>query len=126
MKDFVVHFNLDIVQFVVAAILPAITALITKRFAHAAWKGTVLFVLSVIAAVLGEVIKNGGTFSVVQTVLFVINTFGVAVVAHFGLLKPLGVSGTHGVLAKKTPTVGLGKEHYAWEDRHGADTPPVR
>lgn len=105
----VFYLDLNVLQYIVAVVLPMITALVTKRLAHSAWKGGVLLALSVLAAVLGEIIRNGGSFSIVQCVNFLVVTYGVAIISHFGFLKPFLITGSNGYLAVVTANVGFGR-----------------
>jgi hypothetical protein len=98
---------LDILNLVLAAVLPVLTALITARFANSAIKTLVLVLLTVIAVALQGVFDNSGILHlrpfIVQTSL----QFLLAVGAHFGLLKPLNITGAAGVVATSVPQ-GIG------------------
>lgn len=105
----VFYLDLNVLQYIVAVILPMITALVTKRLAHSAWKSGVLLVLSVLAAVIGEVIRSGGAFSIAQCINFLVITYGVAIISHFGFLKPFLVTGSNGVLSIVSANTGFGR-----------------
>lgn len=98
---------LDVLNLVLAAVLPMLTALITARWANSAVKTVVLVLLSIIAVALQGVFDDDGILHVraffIQTCL----QFMLAVVAHFGLLKPLSVTGSSGVVATAVPA-GVG------------------
>jgi hypothetical protein len=98
--------------FIIGTILPAVTALITNRFADSAVKAGVLVLLSVVAGALVQIQASGGTFDLVETLVAVFMTFITAAASHFALLKPFGVTGTEGVVARAVPG-GLGGDSRA-------------
>lgn len=97
------HFDLSYWNLLVTLVLPGVVALVTKRFAPGNVKAIVLLVLSVIGGLLNQIIAQGGSFEVGKTLWYVAGTFFVAVAAHFGLLAPLGVTGSLGAVAKNVP-----------------------
>jgi hypothetical protein len=88
--------------------LPALVALVTNRLADSWVKAVTLIALSVVAGWLTELQANGGHFELGRTVVHVLMTFAIAVVAHYGALKPLRVTGSAGVIASTVPA-GLGR-----------------
>jgi hypothetical protein len=95
------------VALAVGTVLPNVTALATARLATSRYKTVVLLVLSVLAGAGQQVLNDHGTFAPKQLALWAAGTFMTSVVAHYGLLKPLGVTGSAGALARTLPG-GLG------------------
>jgi hypothetical protein len=104
-----ITFDPTLLTVVVAVVLPALVALITKRIADSWYKAVVLVLLSVLGGWLTELQANGGTFYLWPTVVNILITFGTAVVAHFGLLQPMHVTGSDGVIQLNVPG-GIGTE----------------
>lgn len=98
-----VHVPLDLLNLLLAAVLPMLTALITARFANSAVKTLVLVALSVIAVALQGVFQDDGILHVREFIYMTSLQFLMAVGAHFGLLKPLNVTGAGGVVATTVP-----------------------
>jgi hypothetical membrane protein len=94
---------LDLLNLLLAAVLPMLTALITARFANSAVKTLVLVALTVIAVALQGVFDNDGILHVRAFLVQSCLQFLMAVGAHFGLLKPLNVTGESGVVATTVP-----------------------
>jgi ABC-type antimicrobial peptide transport system permease subunit len=92
----------------VGAVLPMVTALVTHKLADSSVKALVLVLLSIVAGWLTELQKNGGSFQLWPTVVNILITFATAVVTHFGLLQPLHVTGSDGMIQKVVPG-GIGK-----------------
>lgn len=95
--------------FLVATVLPALTALITKRFAPGSTKALVLTALSVIAGWLTSLQATGGDFDLKAAVVAVVTTFVTAVATHYGLLQPLAVTGSSGAIQRSVPG-GIGSD----------------
>ncbi len=98
---------LDLLNLLLAAVLPMLTALITARFANSAVKTLVLVFLTVIAVALQGVFQDDGLLEVRPFIIQTSLQFLLAVGAHFGLLKPLSVPGAGGVVATSVPA-GVG------------------
>lgn len=98
---------LDILNLVLAAVLPILTALITARFANSAVKTLVLVFLTVISTALQQVFADGGDLEWRPFILTTVLQFLMSVGFHFGLLKPTGVTGETGVVAIAVPQ-GIG------------------
>jgi hypothetical membrane protein len=98
---------LDILNLALAVVLPMLTALITARYANSAVKTIVLVLLSVIAVALQGVFDDDGILHVREFITATALQFLMAVGAHFGLLKPLSVTGAGGVVANAVPA-GVG------------------
>lgn len=102
---------------ILATILPALVALIRSRWGSSQLGSLLLLGLSVLGAVATEVIVDStgaASFSWADVGKRFVLLFVVAVAAHFGLLKPAGVTGSDGVIARAVPG-GLGN-----------NTPPPR
>lgn len=89
--------------FIIGTVLPAVTALVTARFASSAVKALVLVLLSVVAGALVQIQASGGTFDLVDTLVSVFMTFVTASAAHYALLKPIAVTGSNGAIARAVP-----------------------
>jgi uncharacterized membrane protein YhaH (DUF805 family) len=108
----------QILWVVVAFILPAIVALVTKRWADSGLKGLVLLALAALQGFFSELLDALITalpFEFKQIVWNTIVTFVVAVASHYGLLKPLHITGTNGAIATRTAEIGVGGRHRAPE-----------
>lgn len=86
--------------FAVAVFLPMLTALVLKFWGRSTYGALILVALSVIAGWLTSLQSTGGSFEPKAAAVSVIMTFITAVGSHFGLLKPLGVTGTKGVIIR--------------------------
>ena len=94
---------LDVLNLVLAAVLPILTALVTARFANSSVKTLVLVALTVISTALQQVLADDGELvwrSFLYTTTF---QFLMSVGFHFGLLKPTGVTGAGGLVASSVP-----------------------
>lgn len=103
------HLDVTYVSFLVSVILPMLTALITKRYAKGWVKTVCLIVLSIIAGFAEQIISNGGVFVFDRAGIYMILTFLVAALVHFGILKPINLTGENGIIARSVPG-GLGEE----------------
>ena len=99
------HVILDLywVNLVAGTLLPIVVALVTKRVAPSSVKTIILIVLAAIAALLQNIIQLGGEFDVKTTVLNFVLTLFTAIAAHFGVLKPVLVTGSEGAVQKAVP-----------------------
>lgn len=91
-------------------VLPALVALVTARLAHPGLKAVVLLFLSAVSGFLTSWLdaENGAHLFVPSQVAFTVLTgFAVAVLAHFGLLSPLAITGRDGAIQTSVPS-GLG------------------
>lgn len=87
-------------------ILPAVVALVRARWGSSRLGALLLVALSVVTAVAAEIVVDSvgdATFSWVDVGERFVLLFVVAVVAHFGLLKPTGITGSDGVIERKVP-----------------------
>jgi hypothetical protein len=112
----VITLNLSYWNLIVTMALPALVALVTKRFAPGHVKALALVGLSILGGLLNQIIAQGGSFQVGQTLWYIAITFGGAVLVHFGLLGPAAITGAFGAIAKNMPG-GLGPR--------GTDKAPV-
>lgn len=95
--------------FALATVLPALVALVTKQFASAAFKGVLLAALSAATGILTTIQANGGEFEWKTALTGFFIAFITAVVTHYGLLKPTGVTGSDGSIAAAVPG-GIGSD----------------
>ena len=103
--------------FVIATVLPALVALITKKCRSSAFKGVLLAAVSAVAGVATSVQVAGGELEWKTALTSAIITFVTATATHYGLLKPTGVTGTDGAIATAVPG-GLGQEVPNPENSH--------
>jgi len=89
----------------IGVVLPMLVALVTHRVAAEWLKGLLLLALSVLGGLLATISVADFHWKDFLTA-FVIQ-FSSAVVAHFGALKPLGVTGSQGVIQQGIPA-GIG------------------
>ena len=91
-------------------VLPALVALVTSRVAHPGLKAVVLLFLSAVSGFLIswlDAVSMSSAFDWSQSGFTVLLGFGVAVLTHFGLLKPAGITGSEGSIQTSAPG-GLG------------------
>ena len=91
--------------FLIAVVLPAVVALVTKRWASGTLKAVVLIVLSLVNGWLTSLQATGGTFEVKAAVVGFFVSFVTAVAAHYGLLNTnaLALTGRDGAIARAVP-----------------------
>jgi hypothetical protein len=104
-----IHISDYWLTFAIATVLPALVALVTKKLASSGLKAIVLAVLSAVSGILTSVAANGGDFDWKKALTSFIVSFVTASATHYGLLKPVGISGTNGVVANAVPG-GIGTE----------------
>lgn len=92
---------------VIAVILPAIVALVTKQAASGTVKALTLSFLSLVTATLTQILNSGGSFDWQLTLRDFVVTYVIAVCVHFGLLKPMSLTGAEGRI-QSTFTGGIG------------------
>lgn len=96
----------------VSLVLPMLVALATTRLAAPRLKAVVLAVLAAVTGFLSELLDalvNGTAYDLGAAFSTWTYAFILAVAAHFGLLKPAGVTGSSGAIAKALPG-GLGRD----------------
>lgn len=94
-------------------VLPIVVAFVTSRFADSAVKALVLLLLSTVSGVLVGVlaaVEAGQAVDWSHVLFTALVGYLVAAVAHFGLWKPTGVTGSNGVVQVKAPA-GIGGRH---------------
>jgi len=92
-------------------VLPALVALVTARLASGGLKAVVLLLLSAISGFLVswlDAYTNAWVFDWSQAGFTMLIGFAVAVLAHFGLLQPLAITGKDGGIQRALPG-GLGR-----------------
>jgi hypothetical protein len=91
-------FNLDwvqLLQLLVAVILPVVVGLVTTRVTAPGRKAILLLTLSVVTSMLAELlyaIQMGVAYDLGAGIVLALTTFIVGVATHYGLWKPTGVS----------------------------------
>lgn len=110
----VLDVQLDItwLSLLATVILPQIVALATARLAHSGLKAGVLAVLTLATTAANELLANDGTgtFDTSSWLATALGVFLGAVGMHYGLLKPINVTGADGVI-QRSVTGGLGGGH---------------
>lgn len=93
----------------IAPLLPVVVGLITKSTAPSGAKGVLLVILAGIDALVAPAVHNGTSISLDTKFLggFVV-VLVVAIAAHFGILKPAGVTGTEGKVSTIMPNGVVG------------------
>jgi hypothetical protein len=106
-------------------VLPALTALVTKQLANPGLKAIVLLALSVIGSFITtwyQAAALGQPYDWVSGALTAGFIFLTGSLVHFGLLKPIGVTGADGAIARGTPKTGLGASEPGLDASGGAST----
>jgi hypothetical protein len=98
-----------LVTFAISTFLPWLTALVTAREAHPGLKAVVLLLISAVTGIVAEW-QGNPTFDWKLGAFGAVEAFVVAVLAHFGLWVPTGVTGAGGGIARAVPG-GLGKRY---------------
>lgn len=102
----------QVLTLLVSVVLPALVALVTKRMASSGVKAVVLALLAALVGFLSELLHAMVTalsFDVGTVLLTWLTSFIVAVAAHYGLLKPTGLTGSQGAIARAVPG-GIGED----------------
>lgn len=77
----------------ISVILPVLVGLVTTRVTSAGVKAVLLLALTALNGFLVEYAAPGPDYDLGNAVILVLVSFGTAVLSHFGLWKPTGVSG---------------------------------
>lgn len=88
------------------ALLPILVDFVTARVASAGLKATLLLFLSGVTTFLvawSHAVAAGVPFDGATTGATALAAFGVALMSHFGLLAPTGVTGSDGAIQSKLP-----------------------
>jgi hypothetical protein len=91
------------VLLILASLLSMATAFVTSRFASGHVKALTLLALSIVTSAVAGWQENGATFVVGDVAWTALGLFLTGVLLHFGLLKPVGVTGSDGVIARAVP-----------------------
>jgi hypothetical protein len=102
-----IHIPLLYLNFLISTALPALTAFLAHQAASARVKTLILAGLSVVAGIANALIQSGGSVTFTQAGIWTLISFTIAAVMHSGLLKPLGLTGSGGLIMTKFPG-GLG------------------
>lgn len=86
----------------VTSLIPWLTALVTKARAPQALKAGVTVLLASATGILVEW-QGDPSFAWRDAILFAAEGFAVATLAHLGLWKPAGVTGSGGVIQRRVP-----------------------
>jgi hypothetical protein len=95
--------------FLISTFLPWVTALVTAKEAHPGLKAVFLLAISTATGFLTEYAGNP-VYDWKLGALGAVEAFVVAVLAHFGLWVPTGVTGANGGIARAVPS-GIGKRY---------------
>jgi hypothetical protein len=102
--------GLNWLNIVMALILPMLVALVTNNMASSSVKAITLALLAAISGLVVELINAGGVldgFDWDTAGSNMLWTFLLAVGLHFGLLKPVGITGRDGAIGSSVPA-GVG------------------
>ena len=99
--------NAFLLTVAVGAVLPALVAVVTNRWASSQLKSIILLLLTAAASVLNPIVGNNDVNWRTVATTFVV-TFGSAVLTYYGALKPLNIAGTDGKIQTAIPG-GIGK-----------------
>ena len=77
----------------ISVLLPVLVGLVTTRVTHAGTKAVLLLALTAANGFLVELQAGGEGYDLGSAVVLTLVSFGTAVLSHFGLWKPTGVSG---------------------------------
>jgi hypothetical protein len=108
-KKAIMNITVDAVwlDLVMGTVLPIVVAIVKRRYGRV-WVGAVLLaVLAAAEAVLREVMGANGRFDIKPVLIHFFLTFISGVAMHFGLLKPVGVTGDEGAVQRVIPA-GIG------------------
>jgi|SRR6478735_6167461 hypothetical protein len=96
--------DLLLINAIVGIVIPALVALLTKAAAPDWVKAVVNLLLAAIAGVLTPMVASGtDDIDWKVTGLTILQVFVLSVVAHYGLLKPTGLTGGAGVISQAVP-----------------------
>lgn len=90
------EFNwITLLTFLVAILLPLLVGLVTKLDTKPGRRAILLALFAALAGFLNELITaltTGGAFNVSEAIFLWLGVFIISVAAHFGILKPTGLS----------------------------------
>lgn len=102
--------GLNWLDILLGLVLPMLVALVTNNVAAGGWKAIVLALLAAISGVVQELVNAAGVlegFDWDTAASHAVWTFLFAVGLHFGLLKPVGITGKDNVIQNAQPR-GIG------------------
>jgi hypothetical protein len=102
-----IQIDLTVLSVLTSLVLPAAVAAVTDRFAASWVKTTALAVLSLLAAAAQTAYSDGGSFDLAGFLGTALAQVILAIAVHFQVLKPLGLTGSAGFIARMLPG-GLG------------------
>ncbi|MEV7654688.1 hypothetical protein AB0O39_11000 [Streptomyces anulatus] len=91
----------------ISVVLPVLVGLVTTRVTNSGTKAVLLLALTALNGFLVELANPGDGYNVGTAAVLTLVSFGTAVLSHFGLWKPTGVSGKAQDVGAK-PTVPMG------------------
>lgn len=94
--------------FVVGTLIPVLVALVTKAHASPGVKAVITALLSAVAGAASLAIAGEGKIDVAHVAVSIGVAWFTAITTHFGLLKPVGVTGAEGAVAQSTRRIGVG------------------
>lgn len=77
----------------ISVVLPVLVGLVTTRVTSAGAKAVLLLLLTAVNGFLVELSQAGDGYSIGTAVVLWGVSFGIGVLSHFGLYKPVGISG---------------------------------
>ena len=111
------HVSVDVatLSFVSGTIIPVLVALVTRQTASPGLKASINFLLSIVAGFLSAFVAEAQgeivSIDVASFVSAVAMAWITSVATHYGLLKPVGVTGTTGAIQTAIPG-GIGKPQH--------------
>lgn len=110
---------IQILTLLVSVVLPILVALVTQRLASPAVKAAILAFLAALLGFCSELLDaltSHTAYNLGPALLTWLTSFLIAVAMHFGLWKPVGVTGATGAVATAVPA-GVGGKHELREPR---------
>lgn len=89
--------------FLISVILPTLVAVVTAKVANSGIKAIVLIVLNILTGWLTSLGATHGQFELKAAAIGFFVSFVTAVSAHYGFLKPAGITGSQGVIQTAVP-----------------------
>ncbi len=102
-----ITFNLPLLAFLSATVIPILVGLLAKARASGGVKAILSLVLSAVAGLLAVAIDGGGLLTQ-ETATAWFYAFVAAQAGHFGLLKPMKITGAGGAVPQSTANIGIG------------------
>lgn len=103
LPDYIVTIEEYWLTFILSTVLPILTGLATKRLTSSGVKAWVLLFLTILTGFFTSLGPTGGRFELKAALVGVFVSFITAVGAHYGFLKPSGVTGTDGSVQRSVP-----------------------